>query len=386
MEDVFIVSSVRTPLGAFLGGLSQVSAPKLAGVAIKEAVEQSGLSDKSEINAVYVGNVLVGGQGQHPAKQCSLAGELPENIPCTLIDKVCCSSMKALTVGTQSIRCHDEEVCVVAGTENMSLAPRILSKSRIGQKMGDMQLVDLMIKDGLWDAPNDKHMGELTDILASEQNISREDQDRFTIQSFKRAIKAWEDKAHHVVPVKTREADLSTDEVMGKFMEAKIPTLRPCFVKDGSITAANSSALSDGAAAAVIASGSAVKRLGLKPIAKIVAYADAGIDPAKFPLAPVDAANRALAKAGLTKEQVDLWEVNEAFAAVPLMFIKAMKISEETVNVLGGAVALGHPLGCTGLRIVHTLIDSLRYKNKKIGLATLCNGGGGATAVIIELV
>ena len=385
--EIYIIGASRTPLGSFLGGLSQIPATDLGGIAIKAALNQANVSPE-KVDCVYFGNVLSAGLGQNPGKQASLASGIPSTVPCTTINKVCCSSLKAIVLAAQDILLENATIAVAAGAENMSLAPHLLPKSRTGQKMGDFQVVDSMIKDGLWDAKYDLHMGALVDKLAVQKGITREDQDRFSIQSFSRARAATEIGAHKLTPVKFGRFECTKDETIEKLIIEKVPKLRPCFVTDetGTITPANSSAISDGAAAIILASGAVVKELGLKPIAKLLSWADAGVDPADFPLAPVFASKKALEKVKMDKSQIDLWEINEAFAAVPLLFEKEMELSEDRINVLGGAVALGHPLGCTGCRIVNTLLSALETKQKKFGLATLCNGGGGATALIIEMI
>lgn len=390
MTSVYILSETRTPQGSFLGGLSKIPATKLGGIAIRSSVEKSGLSNEL-IDEVFVGNVLSCDLGQNPAKQCSIQGGLPASTPCTLVNKVCCSSMKALILATQLIKSNEINTAVVAGTENMSLSPRILENTRSIKKMGDAHFEqpfdakDDMIVDGLWDSFNDMHMGALADKLANKFQISRSEQDRYSIQSFQRAKTAWENGHVKVIQVE----NVNEDEVMKKLVVEKVPTLKPCFDTNGTITAASSSAISDGAAAIVLASESFISAhsdLNLQPLAKIISYADAGRDPSEFIYAPVDAAKAALTKAGLNVNDIDLWEVNEAFAAVPLLFMKELNINEEIVNVFGGGISIGHPLGCTGIRIISTLIQALKAKGKKRGLAALCNGGGGANAVIIELV
>ena len=386
MTKVFIIGSKRTPLGAFLGGLSTIPAPDLGGAAIDAALKHAGVAP-DQVDSCYVGNVISAGTGQNLAKQAAVKGGLPQTVPCTHVDKVCCSSMKALTLAAQEIMLGDAQCCVVAGTENMSLTPRIVSGSRATQKMGPMTLAaetkaaDAMIVDGLWDSFNDLHMGTLADNLAKECGITREEQDQFALRSFAKAKEGWETGKLDVIEVN----GVKSDEVIPKLIPEKVPTLRPCFNKDGTVTAANSSALADGAVAAVVCSEEFAKKVGVRPIARLVAYADVGTDPKRFPAAPVDAARKVLAKAGMSIEDVDLWECNEAFAMAPLLFKKTLGIPEECLNVLGGAIAIGHPLGCSGLRIVNTLISALTIKQKRVGLAAICNGGGGATAVIVEL-
>lgn len=385
--NIYIVASSRTPIGSFLGGLSNIPAPELGSYAVKDCLKKSGLSPE-EIDQLIAGNVLNGGLGQNPAKQCSLKSELPSTCICTLVNKVCCSSLKALCLAAQSIKCGDSRSAVVVGFENMSRAPHIVYDARKIKKMGNIKFegeaagVDLMITDGLWDSFSNKHMGSLVDKIAAGKQISREEQDRYAIQSFKRAVDGWETGMLDVTPV----GEIVKDENITKLIPEKVPTLRPCFNQDGTLTAANSSSLADGAAAMIVVSDDFMNQHQLKPIARIVSYADYEMDPADFPLAVPHAARKALEKANLQVADIDLWEINEAFAAVTLAFTKELQISEDIVNILGGAIAIGHPLGCTGLRIVNSLISALKVKGKKLGLAALCNGGGGATAVIIELV
>lgn len=390
MSKVFILSSTRTPLGAFQGGLSSIPATKLGGFVIKESVKKSQVSIE-DIDEVFVGNVLSCSLGQNPAKQCAIFGDLLPTTTCTLVNKVCCSSLKAMIVAAQLIKSNEINTSVIVGTENMSLSPRYAEGTRSVKKLGNMHvdnpidLKDSMMTDGLWDSFNDKHMGSLADSCAKKMGISREDQDRYSIQSFHRAEEGWKSGFLDVTPVNGVEKD----EVISKLIEGKVSSLRPCFNTDGTITAATSSALADGAACILLASENYVKSHEnqiAKPIAKIIAYSDAERDPKEFTLAPVDAAKKALKKAGLSANQIDLWEVNEAFACVPLMFMKELQLNEDIVNVFGGGISVGHPLGCTGVRIVNTLISALKAKGKKIGLAALCNGGGGANAVIIELI
>ena len=385
-DSVYIISCVRTPLGSLNGGLSSVPGTKLCGIAIGESVKQSKINP-SQFDSIYVGNVVSAGNGQNPAKQAALEGGLPETISCTLVNKVCCSSLKALTLGVQEIKCGDAQAVIAAGFESMSRCPHLLEGSRTGYRMGDITARDSLIKDGLWDAKYNQHMGQLVDALNEKLGITREDQDRYAIQSFSRSKKAWEDKSFEgqIIPVSVKSGLVERDENISKLKLEKVPVLKPSFTPNGTITPANASGIADGAAAVTLCSKQFAEENNLKPIARVIAYADAGRDPAEFPLAPVDAANKALKKAGLTKDDIDIWEVNEAFASVPIMFARELGISEDVLNILGGAVAVGHPLGCTGLRIVQALIAALKVRGKKRGLATLCNGGGGGTAVIIEL-
>ncbi|KAH0792356.1 acetyl-CoA C-acetyltransferase [Histomonas meleagridis] len=387
MTTVYIVGSVRTPLGASIsGGFAEVPAPKLGAVAAKECLARSGVSP-NDIDELYAGNVISAGIGQNPAKQCSLEAGLPNTVPCTTINKVCCSSLKALTLAAQDIKYGEVNTAVVVGMENMTLAPHLVRNARKIQKMGTIKFKDEvtaedgMIVDGLWDSFNNIHMGALADHVAAKYGITREEQDRYAIQSFARAKEGWASGFLDIIEFN----GVKTDEIIPKLIVEKVPTLRPCFVKDGTITAANASAISDGGVAMVLVSESYLKEHSLKPIAKIIAYTDVGCDPAEFICAPVLAAKKVLEKAKMKFEDIDLFEVNEAFAVAPLLFMKETGVPEEKVNVFGGAIAIGHPLGCSGLRIVNTLISALKAKGKRIGLATLCNGGGGSTAVIIEL-
>ena len=387
MTTVYIVGSVRTPLGASIsGGYANVPAPQLGAAAVKESLIRSNVSPES-IDELIAGNVITAGIGQNPAKQCSIEAGLPNTVPCTTINKVCCSSLKALSIAAQDVKYGEVNTAVVVGMENMTLAPHLVRNARKIQKMGNIEFKepitgeDSMIVDGLWDSFNNCHMGLLADKMAQKHGITREEQDRFAIQSFARAKEGWESGELDVMEFN----GVKSDEVIPKLIKEKVPTLRSCFMKDGTVTAANASALSDGAAALVIVSEKYLKENNLKPIAKIIGYADAGCDQAEFVYAPVLAARKVLEKCNLKFEDIDLFEVNEAFAVAPLLFMKETGVSEDKLNVFGGAIAIGHPLGCTGIRIVNTLISALRAKGKKTGLATLCNGGGGATAVIIEL-
>ena len=387
MEEVVIVSIARTPLGSLNGGLSTIPGTKLCGIAIDKCVKDSHIEPK-DIDSIFVGNVITAGNGQNPAKQAAIEAGLPETVSATLVNKVCCSSLKALTIGVQEIKCGDSQAVIAAGFESMSRCPHLLEGSRKGYRMGDFTAKDSLIKDGLWDAKYDQHMGQLVDALNTKLGITREEQDRYAIQSFKRANKAWsEDRFNgQIAPVEVKPGVVvDKDENRSKLNEEKVPKLKPSFTVDGTITPANASGIADGAAAVVICSRKYADAHGLKPIARIVSYADAGRDPAEFPLAPIDAAKKALQRASMKKEDIDIWEVNEAFASVPLMFAKELGISEDILNIFGGAVAVGHPLGCTGLRILQTLIAALSAREKKFGLATLCIGGGGGTAVIVEL-
>jgi acetyl-CoA C-acetyltransferase len=385
MRKAFILGSTRTPIGSFLGTLSSVPAPKLGGAVIRHVLEKTGVKG-SDIDSVYVGNVLSTGLGQNPAKQCAIEGGMPVTVPCTLISKVCGSSMKALILAAQEIRVGDSEACLAVGIENMSLAPRFISNTRIEKKLGSLQLskeveaADCVVIDGLWDSFCNAHMGELADQIARDRGISREDQDAYVLRSFERSQAGWASGRLDICPME----GMKTDEPMSRLMPQKLPNLPPCFSKGGVITAANASGLSDGAAALLVVSENFLEIHNVSPVASIVAHCDIGCEPNVYVIAPVYAARTVLKKADMRSDDIDLWEVNEAFAMVPLLFVREMEIDMDKVNVLGGALAVGHPLGCTGIRIVNTLISALRIRKKKYGMAVLCNGGGGATAVIIE--
>lgn len=391
MKEVVIVSAVRTPIGSFRGSLSSVSATQLGSVAIKGAIDKAGI-DTKKINEVYMGNVLQANLGQAPARQAALAAGLDQDVPCTTINKVCSSGMKSIMLAAQSIMCGDNDIVVAGGMENMSSVPHYFDKGRNGQKLGDMKLTDGLVKDGLTDVYNKVHMGNCAELCAKEKNISREEQDAFAIESYSKSTDAWLDGKFkdEVVPVSVpqRRGDdliISEDEEYKNVKMEKIPTLRPVFDKDGSVTAANASTLNDGAAALVLMSAEKAQELGLKPLAKIVSYADAAQQPEWFTTAPAKALPIALAKANIPIQAVDFFELNEAFSVVGLANIQELGIDSSKVNVNGGAVSLGHPLGCSGARIIVTLINVLKQNNAKIGAAGICNGGGGASAMLIEL-
>lgn len=388
-KEVFIVSAARTPIGAFMGGLSTVPATQLGAIAIKGALERSGLK-ADQVDEVFMGNVLQAGVGQAPARQAALGAGLSNEVPCTTVNKVCASGMKAIMLATQSILAGDNEVVVAGGMENMSLTPHYLD-GRNGAKFGNIQMLDGITKDGLLDVYNKVPMGNCAETCAKEHNFTREDQDNFAITSYKRAAAAWEAGRFNdeVVPVAVpqRKGDpkiVSVDEEFTNVFLDKIPGLRPAFDKDGTITAANASTLNDGASAVILASAEAVAKYGLTPIAKVIGYGDAAHDPEWFTTAPSKAVPVALKKAGLTVQDVDFWELNQAFAVVGLANTKLLGLDPEKVDVNGGAVALGHPLGNSGSRIIVTLINVLKQNKGKIGGAAICNGGGGASAMIIE--
>ena len=388
-KEVFIIAAVRTPIGAFLGGLSKVPATTLGAIAIKGALDKSGV--KAElIDEVFMGNVLQAGVGQAPAKQTSLGAGLGNNVPCTTVNKVCASGMKAIMFGAQSIIAGDNEIVVVGGMENMSQVPHYFD-GRQGTKFGNIGMLDGITKDGLLDVYSKVPMGNCAELCAKEYGFTREDQDNFAITSYTRSAEAWKSGKFTneiiPVPVPQRKGDpiiISEDEEYKNVFLDKIPSLRPAFEKEGTITAANASTLNDGASALILASKEAVEKHGLKPIAKIISYADAAQAPEWFTTAPSLAIPKALAKVGMTTNNVDYWELNQAFAVVGLANTKILGLNPSKVDVNGGAVALGHPLGNSGSRVIVTLINVLKQNNGKIGGAAICNGGGGASAMIIE--
>lgn len=388
-KTVYILSAVRTPMGSFLGGLSSISATKLGSIAIKAAVERSGVS-VDHIDEVFMGNVLQAGVGQAPARQAALGAGLGQNVPCTTVNKVCASGMKSIMLGAQSILAGDNHVVVVGGMESMSQTPHYVS-GRNGTKFGNITMLDGITKDGLLDVYSNVPMGNCAELCAKEYNITREDQDAFAIESYRRAAAAWEAGKFNdeivAVPVPQRKGDpvmVTKDEEYTNVFLDKIPSLRPAFDKEGTITAANASTINDGASALVLASEEMVQKLGLKPLAKIVSYADAAQAPEWFTTAPSLAIPKALEKAGLSTSDVDFWELNEAFSVVGIANTKILGLDPAKVDVNGGAVALGHPLGNSGSRVIVTLLHVLKQNNAKIGGAGICNGGGGASAIIIE--
>lgn len=388
-KRVVIVSAVRTPIGSFMGGLSTVTAPRLGAVAIKGALDKINL-DPELVDEVYMGNVVQAGTGQAPARQAAIFAGLSEKVACTTINKVCASGMKAVMLGAQSIQCGDAEIVVAGGMENMSLIPHYINL-RSGTKFGPATMVDGMQKDGLTDAYDNNAMGVCADLCATEYNFSREDQDNFAIQSYERSAKAWEagkfDNEIVPVPVQQRKGTpilVSKDEEFTNVKLDKIPSLNPVFTKDGTVTAANASTINDGAAAVILMSEEKALALGLKPLAYIKGYADAAQEPKWFTTSPAKALPKALDKAGITIDAVDYFEFNEAFAVVGLANAKILGLANDKVNVNGGAVSLGHPLGCSGVRIIVTLLNVLEQNNAKTGAAAICNGGGGASAIVIE--
>ena len=389
MKKVVIVSAVRTPIGSFMGSLSSVTAPQLGAIAIKGALDKINLNPKL-VEEVIMGNVVQAGTGQAPARQAAIFAGLPNTIPCTTINKVCASGMKAVMQAAQAIALGDATIIVAGGMENMSLIPHYVHL-RNGHKFGPTTLIDGMQKDGLVDAYDNNAMGVCADACATKYSFTREDQDNFAIQSYNRSAQAWKDGkfANEVVPVEVpqRRGDaivISEDEEFKNVRLDKIPTLRAAFSKDGTVTAANASTINDGAAALVLMSEEKAAELKLKPLATIVSYADAAHEPEWFTTAPAKALPKALEKANLNIDEIDFFEFNEAFSVVGLANMKILGLSDTNVNVNGGAVSLGHPLGCSGARILVTLINVLEQQKGKIGAAAICNGGGGASALIIQ--
>lgn len=387
----FIISATRTPIGAFSGSLSSLPAPKLGAVVIAEAVKRAGIKPE-DVDEVIMGNVLSAGIGQAPARQAAIYGGLPNSVPCMTINKVCGSGLKAVMLADQAIKCGDSAIVVAGGLESMSNAPYMLPKARAGYRMGNGELVDLMIHDGLWDPYSNFHMGNAGEHCATECNITREDQDEFAVLSYKRALEAqkngWYDEeiVPVVIPGRGGDITISKDEEPEKINFDKVPTLRAVFKKDGTVTAANASSIDDGASAVVVASESKVNELGLKPLAKIIAYATHAQQPEWFTTAPAEAMKKCAEKAGMKIEDIDLFEINEAFASVPIVSSRTLNIPYEKINIHGGAISLGHPIGQSGSRILTTLIYALKRTGKKYGMASLCIGGGEAVAMIIEIV
>jgi|TARA_B110000003_G_scaffold65626_1_gene66420 acetyl-CoA C-acetyltransferase len=388
-KDVVIVSVARTPIGSFLGSLSSVSAPKLGSIAIKGALDKIGLSPEL-VDEVLMGNVVQSGAGQAPARQAAIYAGIPNSVPCTTINKVCASGMKSIMQAAQSIALGDAEIVVAGGMENMSLIPHY-HNARTAQKFGAISLEDGMQKDGLVDAYSNKAMGVFADACAETYNFSREIQDAFAIQSYKRTKEAWDNGKFdsEIVPVTVPQKRgepkvVDTDEEYTNVRLEKIPNLRPAFTKDGTVTAANASTINDGAAAIILMSSNKAIELGLNILATIKGYADAAVEPEWFTIAPSKAVPKALEKANISISEVDFFEFNEAFSVVGLANTKLLKLDESKININGGAVSLGHPLGCSGARIVVTLLSVLEQNDGKIGVAAICNGGGGASALILE--
>ncbi|MDG1720125.1 MAG: thiolase family protein [Bacteroidia bacterium] len=390
MKRVYIVAAVRTPMGSFNGMLSSVSAPKLGATAIKGAISKSGIKS-SNIDEVYFGNVLQAGVGQAPARQAAILAGLPESTPCTTVNKVCASGMKSIALGASSIMLGHNEIVVAGGMENMSQVPHYIPNSRMGHKYGDFKAIDGLAYDGLRDVYNQYMMGTAADLTAKKYDITREEQDNFAINSYKQTAKSWDSGKFNdeVVPVAIpqRKGDpvmMTEDEEYKNVNFDKIPNLRPVFDKDGTVTAANASTINDGAACIILASEEKVKELGLKPMAEVLSFADAAHQPELFTTAPSVALPIALERAECSIDEVDAFELNEAFSVVGLVNNKLLNLDASKVNINGGAVSMGHPLGASGARIVVTLLHVLKQNSGNIGAAAICNGGGGASAMVIK--
>lgn len=392
MENVVIVEAKRTPIGSFGGNLSSFSAPELGAATIREVIKQANITP-DDVQEVVFGNVLTAGIGQAPARQAALKAGLSELTPATAINKVCASGMKAAMIATNQIQLGEAEIIVAGGMESMSNVPYYLHKHRFGSKLGHAQAEDGILKDGLWDVYNDFHMGNAAEICAEECNISREQQDEFAISSYKRAIRAHEEGAFadEIIEMKVTDRKgnvkkITMDQELERVNFDKIPDLRPVFDKEGTVTAANASSINDGAAALLLMSESKAKELGLNPLARIISQASAAKQPEWFTTAPSDAMPKAIKRAKLNKKDIDLFEINEAFSVVSLANNKIMELNPEKVNIHGGAVSIGHPIGCSGTRILVTLIYALKKTGGTLGCAGICNGGGGASAMVIEMI
>ncbi len=389
MQEVYIMSIARTPIGSLGGSLASLTAPQLGAAAMKAAMERAKIS-VDQVQEVFMGNVISANVGQAPAQQASIAAGIPTSVPCTTVNKVCASGMKAIMLGAESIMLGINDIVIAGGMESMSNVPYYLDKARNGYRLGHGTITDGIIRDGLWDPYSDFHMGNAAEICAKEYKITREEQDAFAIESYKRAAAAYETKsfANEIVPVEVtvgkEKIMVSDDEEYKKVKFDKMPTLRPAFQKDGTITAANASKLNDGAAAIVLMSAAKAKELGLKPLAKITGFADASQDPTWFTTTPAIAIPKALKMAGKEVADVEYAEINEAFSVVSIINNRLLNLNPEKVNIHGGGVSLGHPIGSSGARIAVTLINVLKEKNAKIGVAGICNGGGGASAIVIE--
>lgn len=390
--DVFLLSAVRTPIGKFLGELSELSAPKLGAIAVAEAIKRANVRP-DQVDEVILGNVVQAGVGQAPARQAALMAGLPDTIAAYAVNKVCGSGLKAVMLGAQAIKSSDADIVVAGGMESMSRAPHLVEGARTGIKYGDGKLVDSLIRDGLWCAFENCAMGDSAEYIATKCSISRADQDRFSAQSHKRAAAAWASGAFaaEIVPVVVgsgaKSKSINRDEgIRAESTPEGLAKLRPAFKPDGTVTAGNSSQLSDGGAAVILASARATERLGVKPMARVVAYATSGVAPKDIFVAPVTAVQKVLEKARLTLSDIGLFELNEAFAAQMLACGKGLDLDEERVNVHGGAIALGHPIGASGARVLVTLAHALNFYGRRYGLASLCLGGGNAVAMVIERV
>lgn len=389
MNEVYIISAVRTPIGSFGGSLSSLSASQLGAIAIKAAVERAGITPE-QVQEVYMGNVLSANLGQAPATQAAKFAGLPD-LPATTVNKVCASGAKAIMIAAQSIASGENDIVIAGGMESMSNVPYYLDKARNGYRLGNGQIIDGLVKDGLWDVYNDYHMGSAAELCASECNISREDQDNYAIESYKRSQKAQSEGRFKTeiaaVEIKDRKGELSlidTDEEIHAVKFEKIPALKPVFKKDGTVTAANASTLNDGAAALVLMSKAKAEELNIKPLARIISFADAQQAPEWFTTTPAKAIPLAIKKAGLQPSDIDFYEINEAFSVVSVANNRILNLDPEKVNINGGAVSMGHPLGASGARIVTSLLNILKQNNGKTGVAAICNGGGGASAIVLE--
>ncbi len=391
MKNAVIVAAKRTPLGSFGGSLSSFSAPELGAAVINELVKTAGIKP-DDVQEVVMGNVLTAGIGQAPARQAALKAGMSEKTPSTTVNKVCASGTKAIMIAADQIALGQNDIMIAGGMESMSNVPYYLPKQRFGSKLGHTQAEDGILKDGLWDVYNDFHMGNAGEICAKECNISREDQDKFAITSYKRAIEATEKGffKDEIVKIKVKDrkgnvTEVEQDEELGRVNFDKVPQLRPVFDKEGTITAANASSINDGAAAVLIMSEEKAKELGLKPLAKVLSHGSAAKAPEWFTTAPSDAIPIALKRANLKKEDIDLFEINEAFSVVSLANNQILELDPEKVNIHGGAVSIGHPIGCSGARIIVTLLHALKRTGGKYGCAGICNGGGGASAMVVEM-
>ena len=381
MENVVIASAVRTPVGCFNGGLSSISATRFGSIVIAEAIKRAGIKP-ADVDEVIMGNVLSAGLGQSPARQASIGAGLPYTTNCLTVNKVCGSGLKAVMLASQSIALGDAEIVVAGGMESMSRAPYLLEKARFGYRMGDGNIIDSMIKDGLWDVYNNIHMGSCAEIVADKYNIDRDEQDRYALQSYQRAIEAQKKGyfTEEIIPVD----NIAIDEEPNRHDLSKLKPLSPVFKEGGGTTAGNSSKISDGAAAVVVMSGDKARELGIKPMAKIIAHASQGVKPEMFSIAPVGAIKKILKKTGLTLNDIDLFEINEAFSVSILAVIRELALDEGRLNIHGGAIAIGHPIGASGARILTTLLYTMKRKNAKRGIAAICIGGGEAVAMLVE--
>lgn len=391
LKDVFLAGGVRTAIGAFSGALAEVPAPTLGSIAIQAALKGSGVSN-DQVDEVIMGNVLSAGLGQNPARQAMIAAGLPKTVGATTVNKVCGSGLKSVMMAAQAIQCGDAQVVVAGGMENMSAAPYLLKKARTGYRMGNGELIDSMIHDGLWDVYSNVHMGTCGDACALQEKFSREAQDDYAVTSYKRALQAQAEGvfAQEITPVEIKDRKgvtvVDKDEEPGRFNEEKLRQLKPVFGKEGSTTAGNASSIDDAAAAIVVLSPEKLEALGVTPQAKILGYSTSSREPEWFTLAPVAAVDKLMKQLGWTAADVDLFEVNEAFSVVPMAVMKDLGVPHEKMNVYGGAVALGHPIGASGTRVLVTLLNALKQRGLRTGIASLCIGGGEAVAMAVQRV